>query len=103
MQVVQLSPCTNVERSMRVSYLPATHTLLGRWRCALCIRGIHTKSSPSLPHIHPSSLIMEWSVKLGQDLGCLVVTVFPVVAFNMKINLGSDKMITDHVVRMLQT
>ena len=30
MQVGQLSPCTKVERSMRVSYLPVTHTLLGQ-------------------------------------------------------------------------
>src|SRR6266702_2362122 len=52
------------------------------------MRGIHTKSSPLLPHIHPSSLIMEWSVKSA----CLVVTVFPVVAFDVRIDPGSDGM-----------
>ena len=78
-QVVHLYPCTKVERSIRVSCLPATHILLGRWRCARCTRGIQIKSSPLLPHIHPSSLIMDWSVKLT----CLVVTALPVIPFDL--------------------
>ena len=39
------------------------------------------KSSPLLPHIHPS-LIIDWSVKLTD----LVVTVLPVVQVRCKLN-----------------
>src|SRR6266702_880752 len=43
--------------------------------------------SPLLPHIHPSSLITEWSVKSM----CLAVSVFPVVVLNIRIDSSPDE------------
>src|SRR6266567_296075 len=64
-----------------VPHLPEIQIVLGRCKYSLCTNGIHINSSPLLPHIHPSALMMEWSVKSTS----FVVSVFPIVTFDSRI------------------
>src|SRR6266849_2537752 len=64
-----------------VPRLPETQIVLGRCKHSLCAGGIHINNSPLLPHIHPSSLTMEPSVKSTS----FVVSAFRIVTRDTRI------------------